>query len=1135
MKRLIWIICSWILAHFTWASVHTYTTKSALQNGTIIKIRVSETGVHMIPYDSLTAWGLQAEDVCVLGYGGATLSENFMNKRYDDLPPVSIYIYKGADNIFNSGDYILFYAQGPVQWKMDNNGDWRHIQNPYSNYGYYFVSDNPSLQRTIALSNAQYDQNSVEDVDWYVANFVHEQDLVNLVDISGTNGGGREFYGERINSNNKTVSITFNAQHVRSDMNARCHVSMAASSGTTTSIKINYAGKNTTRKIPAISVSDSHTKAIVDSSTINVFPIATDKQEVSLHFNSTSSSSNAYLNYIELNLPCHLVMNSNQMPIINTKLLGHKPAMRYHLQEANHNTQIWRVTEGVFVEQMPTTLSNGTLTWIGDNTKAEKYIALNPADNTWKKPVTIGKVVNQNLHALENIDYVIICPREFVAPAEKLAMKHEEVDNLTWAVVTDEQVYNEFSSGTPDVSAYRWLMKMLYDRANGNAVKRPKYLLLMGDGTYDNRRIFGANVSGSNLLLTYPSTNSTVEPMAYSTDDYFGFLADNTGIYKNEFNITLAKMDIGVGRLPVKTLDEANQVVHKICTYIDDKTLGKWKSNILFLADDGNHGMHIETAEAGAEQLRLKNNDFLLNKIYLDAYVQEVSSSGESYPLAKNQFDNLMNNGVLFMNYSGHGGYNNITNELFMTTNDIQRMNNTNQAFWFLATCSFSHYDGGKTSAGEEAILNPYGGAIGVLSACRTVYVTQNTTLNRNLCDTILGHKNPFEYHMTIGEATRIAKNRSGNDINKLSYILLGDPAIRLNYPTDYQVKTTSTLDTLYALSIQTIKGYIQTPDYDTAHWFNGKLDITIFDKVQEIVTRDNDEIAEENKVKYKYKDYPNTLFIGQTDVINGLFEVTFMVPKDIRYNYGNGRIVYYAHDNENREEAIGHYEDFIIGGSSSVIAQDTIGPELNIYLNNSYFADGNKTHENPHFYAEIYDENGINTAGSGIGHDLLMVIDNDAKQTYVLNSYFQAQNNSYQSGIVSYKMAEQKEGAHTLTFRAWDLHNNSSTASLNFQVVKGLDPQLYNITTYPNPVASTGVLNIIIHHDRPDDIAESTIYLYDLSGKIVDVHTQRGNEPIQWNLSETNAPAGIYIYQVNIKTTTSNYVSKAGKLIITQ
>jgi hypothetical protein len=487
------------------------------------------------------------------------------------------------------------------------------------------------------------------------------------------------------------------------------------------------------------------------------------------------------------------------------------------------------------------------------------------------------------------------------------------------------------------------------------------------------------------------------------------------------------------------------------------------------------------------------------------------------------------------MDYSGHGGYNNITNELFMKTADILKMGNTNQGFWFLATCSFSHFDGGVVSAGEHAVLHPRGGAIGVLSACRTVYATQNTVFNRNLCDTLFGHTTPFDYNMTLGEATRIAKNKTGYDANKMPYILLADPALKLNYPTDLQVKTVLETDTMHALTTQTIKGYIQTADSDTAYWFNGKMDVTIFDKMQQITTRDNDETVEDNKTKITYNDYPNTLFSGQTDIVNGKFEFTFMVPKDIRYNYGNGRIVYYAYDAETREEAIGHYEDFIIGGSSSLIQKDTIGPELTIYLNNPAFQSGDETYEFPHFYANIHDENGINTVGTGIGHDLLLVIDNDPKQTYVLNNYFSASNNSYQEGQVSYKMAEQSEGAHTLTFRAWDLYNNSSTASLTFHVVKGLDPNIYSVTTYPNPVASNGVMNVDIQYDQPDEVVETSVYLYDISGKLMHSHIQRGVDGITWDMSQVASKPGVYIYQIKIKTATSAYVTKAGKIIVTK
>jgi hypothetical protein len=494
-----------------------------------------------------------------------------------------------------------------------------------------------------------------------------------------------------------------------------------------------------------------------------------------------------------------------------------------------------------------------------------------------------------------------------------------------------------------------------------------------------------------------------------------------------------------------------------------------------------------------------------------------------------------MTNGVLYMNYSGHGGYNNITNELFMTTKDIRNMTNVNHAFWSLATCSFSHFDAGVVSAGEEAVLNPYGGAIGVLSACRTVYATQNTILNKNLCDTLFGHTDVFSYNMTIGQAVAAAKNQTGSDTNKLPYVLLGDPALRLNYPTDYAVRTTSMPDTLYALTEHTICGYIQDASGDTATWFNGTMDFTIWDKMQQIRTKDNDELNDYNKVRLTFDDYPNTLFAGKTNVVDGKFQFTFMVPRDIRYEYGNGRIVYYAYDTQSREEAIGHFEDLIVGGSSAVEIVDTIGPEINIYLNNPAFQDGDQTYEFPHFFADIYDEHGINTVGSGIGHDLMMVIDEDPKLTFVLNDYFMAQNNSYQRGMISYKMPEMTEGAHAMTFRAWDLLNNSSTASLNFQVVKGLDPTIYQVISYPNPVNANGLLNFRIEFDQPNEVVHTEIRLFDLSGKLMYESAQTGATGIQWNLSEINAAPGVYVYQVKIQTSTSNFVSKAGKIIITQ
>ena len=1132
MKRKYIIAFMCMISAVMHAGVHTYTGQSVLSEGKFLKIAVKESGVHCISYESLKAWGLEPANVAILGYGGAMLSEDFTKERWDDLPALAFYMHKGDDGIFNSGDYILFYAQGPVSWELNDKGEWRHVKNPYSNEGYYFVTDQLDLQKLIQTSNEQYNTTSVIDVDWYTSLNVHEKERYNLIDLNGQSGGGREFYGELLNQQKRDTAITFSLNNVRTDVSARCVVDMAATSGEVTPIQVTYANVPQVLRMSAISVTDYHTKATTAKTSFAVKPLSDVNQTVSLQFNG-AKGANAYLNYLELHVPCALKMQGNELPIVNTNYLGSSQTIRYNMEFANSNIQIWRVTDRVNVEQMPATINGNTLSWVGSNASPERYIAVDVHATNWKTPVKISEVANQNLHALENIDYVIICPEAFLEPSIRLAKKHEQVDGLTWAVVTEQQVFNEFSSGTPDASAYRWLMKMLYDKANGDLVKQPKNLLLMGSGTYDNRKLLSA--SGARQLLTYQAANSTSETDAFATDDYFGFLADKSYYTQGVFSEKVAIMDIGVGRLPARTLREAEDVVEKICTYMDDHLLGKWKSQLLFLADDGDHGLHVQTADGGAERLRRRNKDFILNKIYLDAHTQEVSAAGESYPLAKNQFDNLMSNGVLFMDYSGHGGYNNITNELFMKTADILKMNNAKQGFWFLATCSFSHFDGGIVSAGEHAVLHPNGGAIGVLSACRTVYATQNTVLNRNLCDTLFGHTTPFDYNMTLGEATRIAKNLTGYDNNKLPYILLADPALKLNYPTDLQVKTILETDTMHALTTQTIKGYIQTADLDTATWFNGKMDVTIFDKMQQITTRDNDEIIEDNKTKITYNDYPNTLFAGQTDVVDGKFEFTFMVPKDIRYNYGNGRIVYYAFDTVSREEAVGHYEEFLVGGSSSLDKKDTVGPDLTIYLNNPAFVSGDQTYEFPHFYADIHDENGINTVGTGIGHDLLLIIDDDPKKTYVLNNYFSASNNSYQTGQVSYKMSEQSEGMHSLKFRAWDLYNNSSTATLNFQVVKGLDPHIYSVTTYPNPVASTDVMNVVIQYDQPDEITETTVYLYDISGKLMHAHVQNGVEGIVFNMSQVASKPGIYIYQVKIKTATSGYITKAGKIIVTK
>ena len=1107
-----------------------YADKSLLSEGNIVRIRVSESGIYRLTYEQIAEWGLRPEHVSILGYGGALLPQDFTQPRIDDLCPVAFYMNKGADNQFGKGDYILFYGQGSVAWTY-SGGYFTHTRNHCSDYGYYFLSDAEGLQHLMPL--AEEAVGTVQHtVTTYNACVLHEQDIVNLVDRKkGLTGGGREFYGEDILSG-QSRTFTLDLPSAVADQPMSCHVAAASTGAGNATLTIACAGTQTDIPFGTIETADNYTFALAGNKRLNNIP-AQVIPRITLSYESQIASDYGYVNYIELNAECELTLTDNALFFRQTAYYDENNLSRYCLSGADAYTEIWDITHLDDIRRVPATLSHDTLYFTGDNTRLTQYVAVRTHANHSLTPTYIEKVPNQNLHALRDIDYVIITPAAFRQEALRLAKAHERYDGLTYAVVTDQEVYNEFSSGTPDVSAYRWLMKMLYDCAS-SVETRPKSLLLFGDGTFDNRQLLPQ--SGKNTLLTYQAVNSTVETKAYASDDYFTFLEDEDGVVGSYFSDPVGVMRIGVGRLPLSTVEQARQVVDKLITYIEDTYRGKWKQQLLFLADDGDNNQHTSICDLAAETVVNKAPDFIVNKIYLDAYTQEKTASGESYPIAYNRFTNLMRQGVLFMDYCGHGSVNNITNEMFLTKSDIERMTNRNQAFWMLATCGFAHFDQQALSAAELAVLNPNGGAIAVMSACRTVYANENSHINRFLCDTLFGHSDNYSYTTSIGEAARIAKNRCGKTSeNKMSYILFGDPALRLNYPTSFDVVTSTTSDTLRALDEVTLNGYIRNAQGDTATAFNGSLHISVYDKQQQITTRDNDAVSSGlTPIPCTYKDYPNLLFVGKTEVQDGLFRLTFRMPKDIRYNFDSGRIVYYAIDSLTQEEGIGHTHSFVIGGSSpqAALLNDTTGPDLRIYMDNPAFTDGSRTSEYPHFFADIYDENGINAVGSGIGHDLMLVLDNDNALTYNLNDYFST-HGDYRQGQVSYAFSGLKEGPHNLLFRAWDLLNNSSTASLRFTVVKGLQTQLFSVTAYPNPCPAGVPIHIRIAADRPDELLQTTLSIYDLSGGQVYHTSFNGERTISLTPSQTNMHPGIYIYRIQCQTATSSSSIAVGKLSV--
>jgi hypothetical protein len=1107
------------------STFHTYSSSSVLAQGKFVKIHVINSGVYKLTYEDLVNMGVDPSNVRIFGYGGAVLDQNFLSTKIDDLPECAIWMEKGSDGIFNAGDYILFYAQGVNAWNYDKTLlMFTHSVNYYSKYAYYFVTSDAGtgkkIQDITPIVPADVTINPIEEFTDYQ---LHEKDLINLCK------SGKEFYGEPFdNILSYNFPLTFQNAVVSAPVYTRLDVAAAAVGTSTFSLSLN-SGQTKTLSLSKIA-GDNYEQA-KGATGLFTFNSTGDSFNFTVAYTKYNPTSIGYLNYLEVNARRQLTMNGSVMQFQNVDYLGMNSYNQYLLSSANSNVKIWDITDPENINNMVTTNIGGKLSFTASGYNVANYLAIDTKDaSAFSKPEIDGQIQNQNLHALDPVNMVIIVNPLFLAQAQTLAQAHREKDNLSVAVVTTDQVYNEFSSGTPDATAYRWFMKMLYDRANStnNTTDMPKYLLLFGRGTFDNRKLL--QNSGDNLILTYQAENSLNITLSYVTDDYFGLLNDNEGT-----QVPSNLIDIGIGRFPVTTVQQATDLVNKTIGYMNNQNKGNWKNQLCFLADDGDASLHARQADSVASTVSKLYPAYQVNKIYLDAFQQVVNASGQSYPLAKSKFMNLLRSGIFLLDYTGHASPSGWANENILTTNDVKNLSNQNLPIVVGATCDFLQYDEEVVSGGEQVVLNPLGGGIGILSSARPVYASQNLNLNlyfnQNLFKRINGE------NLRVGDALEFAKNTIGSEINKLCYVYMGDPAVKLTFPTKYQILTTkinqSTSfgnDTLRAMSVANIQGKVADYNGNTITGFNGVVHATIYDKIQRITTLNN-----EGDGALTYSDRPNTLFSGDAAVTNGMFNISFMLPKDIKYNFGTGRINYYAQESTDGSEAQGYFENFVVGGTYSDNLVDTIGPDVKLYLNSTNFVTGDKVNETPLLIANVNDEHGINTVGSGIGHDIMLTIDNDPAQSYILNDYFQADANSYTTGTLNFKLPEMVNGKHTLTFRVWDLLNNSTVSSIDFEVVKGLTPQIFSIYNYPNPVKTS--TKIIVNHDRPETILSTTVEIFDLAGRKIWSFSQSSADNISWNLianDGSKVQPGIYLYRVSIKTSDSNITSKTNKMLIT-
>jgi hypothetical protein len=1102
-----------------------YTSNSVLQSGKWVKIRVSDEGVYQLTASTLSKMGFtDLNKVKLYGYGGYMQKEALnADADYDDLEEVPL--YHGTNG-------LLFYANGVTSWSDLSyyNGVLMrtHTNNPYSNYSYYFLTEGDS---PLAFSTVDsYSGTPAKNYSTFPDHAVYEKDGYSWY-ISG-----RKFYDSYDFSTYGTKTYSIPLPGIVASTNALVSLSTSAGSTSVTpftlyandviltsgviSAKGDYdMAEETQRSVVTSGLSDNNTFKIVQSS--------------------------GRLDYIRVNYTRNLAMTST---FLSFSQYGSTSAS-FQISGADAHTSVWRLgTKGTPTAEVKGTLS-GTIYTVNVSKANDRYVAVNVNAN-FPTPTYVEQIENQNLHAIDSlVDMVVIIPTsgKLAAQAERLVEAHRQNDGLKILIVRADQIYNEFSSGTPDATAYRRFLKMLYDRAK-SADEAPRYLLLFGDGAWDNRMVTPSwtGYNPDDFLLCFESEESFSQTRSYVMEDYFGLLDDGEGA-----RLLADKVDIGVGRIPARTDAEAKIMVDKTLASMQNTYAGPWKNTICMMGDDGNNNQHMKDAEAVAKRISSKFPDYDLKRIYWDAYTRETSATGNSYPSVTKKLKEIMKDGALVMNYTGHGAVYCLSHEQVLRINDFKTFNSPRVPLWITASCDIMPFDSQEDNIGETAMLNPNGAALAFFGTARTVYSTQNRMVNMYFSDFILG-KDAQGNRYRLGDAVRLAKDSlvtigsSMTDYseNKLHYALLGDPALTLGTP-NYKVeidsingKKVNSTDppTLKAGSVARVSGRIVNESGNAIPGFNGVLTSTIYDSETTVTCFNNDG---ESTSPFVYNDRTKVIFSGSDSIRGGSFTFNFPTPMDINYTGKSGLISAYAINNTKTMEAQGKCSDFNIGGTSSEMTNDTIGPSIFVYLNTPEFADGGKVNSTPYFVAQLKDSDGICTTGNGIGHDLQLSIDDNASTTYILNDYFTYNFGSYTSGTTSFSIPTLSEGQHTLRFRAWDILNNSSTSTLNFVVSNDVKPNILDVTTSLNPAVTT--TTFIISYDRPAAEATFSLEIFDYAGRKLVEKTETGVSSsgyynMDWDLTTSGGmrlPSGIYLYRVGVKCDSSGRCTKTKKIVI--
>ena len=1090
----------------------SFANKSVLSSGNWVKLSIDKSGVYKIDNsmmgDIASKLGvsistINPDKIAIYGQGGGMLPE--LNSEYDsdDLRELSIDVHAGTDGKFDNGDYILFYAEGASKWGKFRGNQALHIKNIYDDNNYVFITIKDIPGKRISNSS-DVPGPSIASYNYYNSREAHEIDEHNFIE------SGQQWFGERFENNpNQTIKFSFPNRDVTKNITVNTRV--GAQPATSSTLRVNA------NNINLYDFNFSRTGSYKTARKTN--SIITQEKDININFSFTyGGEGKCLLDFVEILATSKLKFENSQFIVHNSEASQDGGISEYRISNTSNLKYVWRVTNPTEPELITLTSSTGYKSFNENSTEKEFYQLI--TDNDYYLPKVIESVSNQNLHSHPVVDYIIVAHSNFMKSANSLANFHIN-NGLSVQIVDVNHIYNEFSSGRQDLVAIRQYVRMIYNK--GGSPSKLKYLLMYGDASYDFKDRITDN---TNFVPAYQSYASTSKSSSFVSDDYFGFMDDDEGdnISGNDL------LDISIGRIPIMTDNEGSDVVNKIIGYNTFESLGDWRNKIQFIADDISNDVWEAQLMLDSEKLSTalnsRNSSYNHQKVYLDTYKIEKTSGGSTYPEAHIDFMQNVQNGNLVTNFFGHGSEDYWTGEGLFYIDDVEKFqNNSNLPLFITVTCEFSRYDNpAKYTGGEKLLVFKDGGSIGLISTTREITVSFGSKIN----ETILGFLLPAKEkeYITIGDVLRLSKNQYPSYSSRRTVSLIGDPAMILAYPkkkifiTKVNYEDVSKTDTIKSLMKVNITGEVRNNGSKDVN-FNGIAFPLMYDKKVNLKSLDNNNFG----IKIPYWMQNNVIYKGKSTIVGGEFTMEFVVPKDINYAYGNGKLSFYAMSDETGvvNDASGDNSDIIVGGIDITSDVDNEGPKMEMYINNEFFIDGGITNSSPLLIINLEDLSGINTVGNGIGHDLKMILTSDEiNQEIILNEFYESNIDNYSKGKVSYQMLGLKPGPYTAEVIAWDVFNNSSTKTLHFNVKNDNDAIIGEVSNYPNPFVHKTTFNL--SHNKPNEILTTRIEIFSISGLLVKTINHHNNyngfvvNDIVWKGdSDSGAllPTGTYIYRV--------------------